>query len=232
MTTEEIKKYILSKCNDCEGRFYEIVTDQDEFDKIKIKNCKCYPKLLRYTNYNDAGISIEWWDFTIKDVEPDFDKKILKDVNFFIHNVKKCIINKTQFFFSGENGVGKTTMALLMLKAVIDNGYKGIFVHSKDIIKHLYNGEIDLYNDKDFIIVDEVDKIRDNIVNDFSFELLGWMDKKAIVFISNQKLEWLKSKVPTFLYDRLKSTYVIQFPDKDYRNQFKSKFEALKEDAK
>lgn len=226
MTTEEIKQYILSNCNDCEGRFYEI--DIRGKDTI-IKNCKCYPKLLKYSKYNESGINIEWWDFTINDVEKDFDKKVLKDVKFFIDNIKSNIVNKSQFFFYGDNGVGKSTMALLMLKAVIDSNYKGIFVNSKDIIHHLYNGDIDLYDDKDFIVIDELDKIRSNVVNDFCFEVLSFMDKKSLVLISNQKMEWFKSKVPTFFFDRLKSTYSISFPDRNYRKQFKSKFEALKD---
>lgn len=229
MNIEHIKEAVRKECKGdfCKGTWHEIDLNEG---KPKMVDCRCLTKLKKYVSYESSGITQEWWNFNISDIEEDFEKKILKDIKWFINNTKQCLVNKTQFLFFGSNGVGKTTMSILMAKGVIDLGYKALIINSKDLIDYLYNGNIHIFDDIDFLVIDELDKIRKNVVEDFCSEMISLMDKKTLVLISNLDMSQLKIKFPDYFYDRLNTLYKIKFPTRNYRRQFKSKFEMLKEE--
>lgn len=230
MTPEQIKEYLLQSCHDCNGTFYE--TTIDENGQVKIDNCKCFHKLLNYTKFDNAGIGQDWWQFAIEDVEEDFDKKIMKDVKIFMDNIKVCVINKAQLYFYGKHGRGKTTIAILLLKEVIKQGYKAQIVKARHVIDKLYTGSIDQLYSLDFLVIDEFDKINSvgNQQHDFSLTVSDLMDNMGMIFVSNKSISELN--YPEILIERLNSTSKYEFKGKNYRGNFESKFEAIKKSLK
>lgn len=230
MTTEQIKEYLLKSCNDCNGTFYE--TKIDDSGKMTIDNCKCFQKLLNYSKFDRAGIGQDWWQFSIDDIEVDFDKKILEDVKLFMDNIETCVLNKAQLYFYGKHGRGKTTMAILLLKEIILKGYKAEIVKARHIIDRLYKGEIDSLYNLNFLIIDEFDKISPvaNHQNDFSLIVSDLMDNMGVIFVSNKGIEDLH--YPEIIVERLNATSKYEFKGKNYRGNFESKFELIKKSLK
>lgn len=226
MNIEEIKKYILSSCNDCNGTFVETsITDKGE---IKIDNCKCFQKLLNYSKYDRAGIGQDWWQFSLTDIEEDFPKTILKDAKEFIEKLKRCVVNKVHLFFFGKHGRGKTTIATLLLKEIVNAGYKARIVKARHIIDMLYSGQIKDLFELDFLVIDEFDKINPvgNQLSDFALTVSDLMDEMGMILVSNKSIEELG--YPTVIMERLESISKLEFKGKNYRRNFESKFEMIK----
>lgn len=219
-----IEEEVYSQCKDkeCGGKFY-IIDDE-------IRNCKCFPKLVRYNKYNKAKIPIEWWNFTSDDIAKSFDKNILKKYIFFRDNIKECMNNKVDFWFYGSVGAGKTTIAYLMLKDILDANYKGIMLNGFEVIDYLYHDRKNEIDECDFIVIDEMDKVKKNTIPDFCDLVSSYFGKKSIVLLGNKDIESLKiNGYPEFFIDRLKSLHKITFKSDSYRKNRKSTFEVVME---
>lgn len=223
MTNEQLFDYIYAQCPDkeCEKRFYVI-------NENGVQNCKCMTKLTQYKRYSDANIPLEFWEFTTEDIDPEFDKNILKNYKFFKNNIEKCILNKVQFWFTGHNGLGKTTISLLMLKDVLDSGYKGLIINAFELITMLYKDRENELHDYDFIVVDEFDKLKKSTIDDFSNIVCSYMDKKSVILSGNKNIKQLEETgYPDFFLDRLEMFTKFEFKGKSFRKQIMSKFETL-----
>lgn len=230
-TEKQLKEAIYSKClkKECNGTFMTMVQLENSF---KLVPCSCFETLVRNGKYDVANIPEEFWDFSINDVEKGFDETILKDYQIFTENISLSLKNKVQFYFQGLNGRGKTTLAILMLKEVLNKGYQGKIYKAFELIDLLYTNEIDKIDNLDFIVVDEIDKLRsEKQILDLSAILTDLMDRTAVVFISNNPIQYLKNSLqfPEYLVDRLNSIYLLEFKGVNYRQSFIPKFEALKQ---
>ena len=231
LTISEIENIVLKRCsdNECKNQFYII-------GKNGIEYCKCHEKLLRYNRYNKANIEVEWWDFEYEDLLEEFkkNKEILKIYNFFVNNIDLCIKNKVQFLFQGDIGLGKTTLAILMLKSALDRGYGGLMLTGDGVIEKLYNGlkkDMDII---DFLVVDEYDRIsRKSTVIDFCNLMSSYIERKGIILLGNKSIQGLKNNgYDKFFIDRLNLLKKIEFKGESLRGKIKSKFETLIEEKK
>jgi DNA replication protein DnaC len=223
MNTEELEKLVYENCDtkECGGKFYVISGDG-------IKDCKCFSKLIKYNSYNTVGIPSEFWKFDVDDIEKGFDKNIIKKYEYFRDNVETCILNKVQFWFNGLNGLGKTTISMLMLKDVIDKGYKGKVLNGFEVINYLYTDREDELEPLDFFVIDEFDKVKKSTIDDFCNLVTRYMDKKSLIFSGNRSIEELRNiGYPEFFIDRLHLLTKIDFKGQSYRKKIKSKFETL-----
>jgi DNA replication protein DnaC len=227
MNLEDIENQVIKECpdNHCGGTFYTIET--------KIKYCKCYEKLIRYDKYNKSGIEQEWWDFDKDNLIDDFSKKnqsLIDKYDFFIDNIHLCVKNKIQFWFSGTYGSGKSTIAIMMLKRVLDNGYNGLFLNGFEVIDRLYHDRKHEMDDKAFLVVDEFDKVKKNTIDDFCDLISSYMEKKNIILIGNKDIIQLRrGGYPDFFLDRLDAFSKFTFKEGSYRKKIQPKFETILE---
>ena len=226
LTTQEIENIVLKRCpdNQCNKQFYVI-------GKEGIQYCKCYQKLLRYNRYNKANIEPEWWDFERDDLIDEFkrNKVIMKKYDFFVNNIDLCIKNKVQFLFQGDIGLGKTTLAIMMLKSALDGGYEGLMLTGDGVIDKLYSGNRSEMDSKDFLIIDEFDKIsRRSTIIDFCNIMSSYIERKGLILLGKKTSQGLKNNgYDDFFIDRLNLLDKIEFKGKSFRGKFKSKFETL-----
>lgn len=219
-----IEKKIISECSDleCDKKFY-IIGDNG------IQECKCYEKLIKYSRYEKAKIPELYWEFTADIIVEKFNKKILEDYKFFSDNVHECVNNKVDFFFYGTVGTGKTTIAILMLKDVLDAGYSGIFLNGFELINYLYSDKKSELDEMDFIVVDEMDKVMKKTIDDFCNVVSSYFGKKNIILLGNTDLADLRLKgYPEFFIDRLKELEIVEFKSDSLRGDFKSQFKKTK----
>ena len=226
LTTQEIENIVKKRCpdNECNGQFYII-------GKNGIQYCKCYEKLLRYNRYNKANIEVEWWDFEKKDLIKEFhiNKEAIKCYDYFVDNIELCIKNKVQFLFKGNVGLGKTTLAILMLKKILDAGYKGILLTGDQVIDKLYSGLKKEMDEMDFLAIDEYDRIsRQSTVIDFCNLMSSYIERKGIILMGNKnEVQLRNSKYDDFFIDRLNLLKKIEFKGESLRGKIKTKFDTL-----
>lgn len=220
-----IEEFVYKKCKtkECEGKFYCLGKDG-------IENCKCHNKLLSYSKYQEARIPLEWWEFKDYHIEKDFSKEILKKYNFFKENINLCLKNRVQFWFYGGVGTGKTTISHLMLKDVVDNNIKGLRISGFEVIDYLYHDRKSEMDDKEFLVIDEFDKLKKSTIDDFCNLVSYYLEDKSIILSGNKNLDMLKNEgYPDFFIDRLKSLTKITFKSDSYRGKIKDKFNSLME---
>lgn len=219
-----IEEKIISECekNSCNGKFYELTENG-------IENCKCFHKLIKYNKYDKAKIPIEFWGFEEDEIVDNFDKEILKDYHLFKTNVNKLVEDKADFFFHGTVGTGKTTIAILMLKDVLDAGYKGILINGFELINYLYTDRKSELDEMDFIVIDEMDKVMKKTIDDFCNVVSSYFGKKGMILLGNTDIEKLRLKgYPEFFVDRLKELEIVEFFSESLRGTFASKFKKFK----
>lgn len=233
MNVEEIENMTIKNCPICKGKSIGDFTMENNF--VKINYCSCVEKFKRYCKYNEAGISQEWWDFNLEDIEKDFSKSILEDIRFFQNNVTACIINKAQFHFHGKHGDGKNLISNMMLKSSISGGHKCKFLSASfEIIDYLFAGRVSDLMQYDFLVLDEIDKIMGNRIVDTCNVIVHLMEYKSLVLLSNSSISDFSTKLhyPQNFIDRLKNMKDVPFPDVNYRGKFLNKFDTIKENFK
>jgi len=218
-----IEEKVLSECDtkECNGTFYVI----DDC----IKECKCFKKLIRYSRYDKARIPNSFWNFTKEDIVKDFKKSILNDYDFFKNNIHECMENKVDFLFYGTVGTGKTTIAIMMLKDILDAGYKGMLLTGFEVIDYVYTDRKNELDECDFLVIDESDKVMKKTVDDFCNIISSYLGKKSIILLTNLSIEKLQLKgYPEFFLDRLRELEIVEFSSKSIRGQLPSKFKKTK----
>lgn len=217
-----IEKLVYDLCDtkECDGKFYIV--------KDKIRECKCFDKLLKYNKYYQAGINPEFWTFTENDIEESFSKEILNKYIFFKNNVHLCLHNKVEFWFQGNVGTGKSLIANLMLKDALDKGYKGKTITGFEVIDYLYHDRKKELDECDFLVIDEFDKVKKATIQDFCNLISAYFSKKSIILLSNLNEVQLDNQgYPVFFIDRLHLLTKIIFKSESYRGKFETKFESL-----
>lgn len=231
---EELKKEVYNKCvkKECGGTFMKMVPSEG---KLKLVPCECFEKLVRNGRYDFANIPEEFWEFTVDDIEQGFDKGILDMFRDFKEVVQVVLKNKSLIYFQGLNGRGKTTIAILMLKEVLNAGFKGRIYKAFELIDLLYHDEIDELYELDFIVIDEIDKLRsEKQIIDLSRILKDVTDKISTLFISNSPIEYLKNNLhfEEYIIDVLNSASLVHFRGENYRQGFIPKFDAIRQSLK
>lgn len=222
MTTKDIIDEVYANCDtkECNKKFYTLVRDDEV---VKIQDCKCRAKLDDYVKCNIANIPKEYWTFNWSDIQADFDTNILKELTFFRENIELCLDNKVKFFMHGGIGSGKSIISTLLLKDVLSANFDGYILNATELIDSLYNDRdrLEKYRDAEFLVIDEIDKLngRPAVINDFAGEVVNYIDRKSLVFISNDSTKQLANKgYPPYFIDRLNAMEVIHFKGKNFRN--------------
>lgn len=115
--------------------------------------------------YIRANISKEFWHIDLNNF--DGDPKAMRLVEKYCNNLKEARESGFGFLFMGENGVGKTSLSIIVLKEAIKQGYKAFYITLPEIFKQIYLGykhtsvlvELKriLYN-TDFLVIGELGK--------------------------------------------------------------------------
>ena len=152
-----------------------IINGCDKCKEYQVPTCdKCSIKFKLLDRYFDANIPIDYWQKNIANFVGD---KRLLDI-YENMNVADSFKNGSSFLFKGQHGVGKTFMSCLILKKILEKGYRGLYstlfdivttiVHGPNSEKYEANKELKMI---DFLVVDEFDSRF--FANDASAELNG-----------------------------------------------------------
>lgn len=232
-----IKSMTLTKCKGCEGYISKGVRVTE---KGHLETCECGLKFLRYLAYNEAGIEREYWDFNFTDLDSTFvktNKANLRNCHFFLKHTQECILNACQFLFTGENGVGKTVVALLVAKGAIDKGFKVSVITAEMLSTLLFDKEYKVQLDKldecDFLVIDEIDKFTGRNIEAImkvGNKISDFIRSKSLILISNVGITELATLgYRSNFISRLESFEQLHWKGINFRSHSVSKFKELKD---
>lgn len=137
---------------------HKLATIQNSNDKLEIKATWT----TAINRYADSNIPIEYWDLTINDFAGD--ARLKQKYAEYIADVKQSYISGKSLCFAGQHGVGKTTIATLVLKRACHKGYTCLYTDLSNVVsvlttatseeKFIARKELCMV---DFLVIDEVD---------------------------------------------------------------------------
>lgn len=229
------------ECSFCQGTGW-IPDDQEGLRQVR--RCSCFTDLVKKRINERCNIPSRYIDCSFENYE-------MHDPS---HNKAKKIAEKfvatypgidTGLFFIGSCGVGKTHLAVAILKSLIDRKMvDGIFYDSWELLKAIQNtfssdsalSESQVLSpviEKELVVLDDLGAQK---VTDWRRDILMYIlnkrynDKKPTIITSNWKLahgdvegeESLEERVGARLLSRLyEMCVIVEIKGKDYRKSFK-----------
>lgn len=127
--------------------------------------CDCKEKGEFLVKLYESCIPHDFWSLTSKEVK--FNVESYNNVvKKYIKNLETALQNGYGVFFSGDNGVGKTTFISLILKAAINKSRTAYYTTLPDLLYDINKGfrdrevahRIEYLLSSDFVAIDEIGK--------------------------------------------------------------------------
>jgi DNA replication protein DnaC len=225
-------------CPLCEGTKY--IKDKDG-NVIKCNVCYLPNKFL------DANIGLDYWGLNPKNWKGE--KEDLKKILPYItkEGLQELINSGNGFYIFGDYGVGKTSLANMILMAAVAAGYTGLFVPFSELVmltSKIMNGwhdqeiedSLNQIKNVDFLVLDDLAKEYDNERDNGRATLnsiLRYRDmwRKPTIYTSNIKIEETKTKYGGSNYSVIygRSHIINMVNENDFRRERKLKADVMKE---
>lgn len=101
--------------------------------------CPCAEQFTLYKYFLNAGIGLEYQRYNIGDLE-SVSKKAVAEANEYLVNADYYMARGRGFIFQGDRGTGKTLLASILLKQLLDRGIDGYFTTFNDMIDNFTSG--------------------------------------------------------------------------------------------
>lgn len=121
---------------------------------------ECNRKFILIDKMDDANIPVEYWTISLDEfIGPD---KLKTSIQKYILDIKENYSKGKSICFNGNQGVGKTTAAICILRAAIKNGFNCYYISACDLLSEIVdfknNRQIkNLLKNIDFLVIDELD---------------------------------------------------------------------------
>lgn len=206
-----LKRKIVSPHKTCKGVGY--------IDGVN--PCKCmkifdYIKELYYSK-----IPQDYWDLNFKDLE--IDPLYKKIAGSMIENIDNAIEQGLGLFFTGERGIGKTSLQCEIGKRAVVERYNVYYNIAQNIIDDRFTDDqsvIKRLKSADLILIDELDKVimreKSNIpkqIENLLRELLP--NKKSIILCTNLNEDEVEDKFEIISLIR-RYIKIVPMKGKDY----------------
>ena len=162
---QQFKSEIVGACQKCDGTGHSTGNELDEETlEPEISLCVC-AKLWNFRlDQIKAAIPKEFWG--VEDMVMENNNQCLRIVQRYITNLENARKKGLGFLMMGENGVGKTTLATLVLSKAIRAGWSAFYITAHDMIDIVFKSFrderigrlLDSKLDSDFVVIDEIDK--------------------------------------------------------------------------
>jgi len=122
----KLKAEILGKCHRCN---HEGIVESSK--------CDCLLSFERYVKLFYRGIKKEYWDLTLDNWKKDSLTKT--EIQKYIAKLEKAKDLGSGLILLGENGLGKTMMLSIILKAAFDKNYNILLIDSWTLYDEIMN---------------------------------------------------------------------------------------------
>lgn len=189
-------------------------------------------------NFLLANIPEKYFKFqfsTIRDkietIESNFDQ--MKKIEKYITSIEKAAKEGIGLYISGSHGIGKTAIAIIILKIAIEHYYPSFFSRSTEIIDFVRSGwkseEKKAYfsyvvNNSIFFVIDDIGRLFSQINDSERANIDEIFTKRddanlCTIITSNHPLELNRDLLGEALYSNFKERLIeVKLLGEDYRN--------------
>jgi len=215
-------------------------------DMSKFGNEKILERLNRYSSVEDffeknyllANIPEKYFDFDIdvirdkiETIESNIDQ--IKNIEKYLNSIDKAAKEGIGLYISGSHGVGKTAIAIIILKKAIQNYFPSFFSRSNELIDFARSGwkneEKKMYwtyivNNSVFFVIDDIGRLFSQISDSERISIDEIFTKRddsnlCTIITANHSLEANKDLFGDALYSNFKERLIeIKLIGEDYRN--------------
>jgi DNA replication protein DnaC len=189
-------------------------------------------------NYLLANIPEKYFNFefsTIKDKVETIETNIeqIKNIEKYINSIDKAAENGIGLYLSGSHGVGKTALAIIILKTAINNYFSSFFSRSTEIVEFIRSGWKNddkkayfsyVVNNCKFFVIDDIGRLFDQISKSERANIDEIFTKRddsnlCTIITANHPLEVNKDLLGDALYSNFKERLIeIKLLGEDYRS--------------
>lgn len=181
---------VINKCEECSTKKINVSNTVDGLCK------RCAMATILFNRYSESNIPLEYWHFKM---EKDFigDKRLLDKYNDLINRLKQVFENGTSICFSGQHGVGKSSIVTCLLKKAVQKGYSTLYSTFDDIITTLTQAP----NEEKFLAKKELSMIAFLAIDEIDSRFIS---SENMADLYARQLEHIlrtrrQNKLPTFL---------------------------------
>jgi DNA replication protein DnaC len=235
---------MISKKNSLKHDFWSHFHQMLEISRFG--NEKIFERLNNYSsidnffekNYLLANIPEKYFDFElnsirdkIETIESNVDQ--IKRVEKYINSLESAMKKGTGLYISGSHGVGKTAIAIIILKTAIQHYYPSFFSRSTEIIQLVRDGWKNedkkaylsyVVNNCLFFVIDDIGRLFSEISEAERFNIDDIFLKRddanlCTIITANHPLDTNKDLLGDALYSNFKERLIeIKLLGEDYRN--------------
>ncbi|MDD5649696.1 MAG: ATP-binding protein [Candidatus Nanoarchaeia archaeon] len=189
-------------------------------------------------NYLLANIPEKYFNFefsTIKDKIETTERNTeqIKNIEKYINSIDKAAENGIGLYLSGSHGVGKTALAIIILKTAINNYFSSFFSRSTEIVEFIRSGWKNddkkayfsyVVNNCKFFVIDDIGRLFDQISKSERANIDEIFTKRddsnlCTIITANHPLEVNKDLLGDALYSNFKERLIeIKLLGEDYRS--------------
>jgi len=130
----------LKDCVTCRGqKTFRWWVEHGFSDEIGEYECPCAEQFVLYKYLLNAGVGLRYQRYGIGDLD-DLPPKILEAAEDYLGNSDYYIGQGVGLYFHGDRGTGKTLLATILLKQLLDEGVDGYFTTFNDMLDNFAAG--------------------------------------------------------------------------------------------
>jgi DNA replication protein DnaC len=189
-------------------------------------------------NYLLSNIPEKFFEFEFEQLRTKIDtieanQEELKKIEKYIQSIEKAAQSGIGLYISGSHGVGKTALAIIILKIAIQNYYSSFFCRSTEIIEFARSGWKNedkkaywtyVVNNSTFFVIDDVGRLFSQVSEAERIHIDEIFTKRddanlCTIITANHNLEVNKDLFGEALYSNFKERLIeVKIVGDDYRN--------------
>lgn len=198
-----------------------------EYDDFIKKNFALANIPSKYDRFNELD------EIKLQIIKREQNKPNFVKIEQYLENIDKAISDGIGLYISGDHGLGKTTLAVIVLKKAIKSFYKGFFCKSTEVVEFNRAGwkDFDKKEYFDYLIANTNLMVIDDIARIFNISDTERIDidkiftkrddlNLATIITANHKLDDNRELFGDALYSNFKERLIeVSFLGDDYRDK-------------
>lgn len=236
LTCEELKKRIFDECKhpECGKDKSGVIYKSAGAYRVTITDCRCMARFRREVRYLTAGVPERLWSFDYNDLLPTFiDKnaRVLGQIKLWTSNITDVLSTGASLhLFSGDSGSGKSALASVIIRTVLDVGLPALWVRGTDLFDRMLKEDdrvafLDGVSRARMVVLDDIDSIyipdaqRNSFLSIVKMFSILYDNQIPVVATSGVPISGMPESYPRIVRERMAEWDELELRGVDHRKR-------------